>query len=261
MADKYEIPLPKPPEKTQLAQHRYDQRRANIAVAIAVLAATFTGWQAWEAHNVRKNGEAAARFQAEEAKKSADAAQVSLKLAEKQALAAEKNALIAERNATLNERGAKAIEQTARASQQALNARRPILTLALGIDKAARSFSLDVRNQGESTALGVAALSELFLSNDDESALDEKFATLDGTPTGSTSPLRQGESMTFTIESIDAFMAQKPKRANRTLYLIGKLSYTDLTDAQHQRDFCYYFANNDPTGTAILCDSHNVESY
>jgi len=75
--DQYVIPTPPKPEKTQLATHPKEQRRANIAIAVACLAAVFTLWQACEAHQARVDAKKAADLQAKDVERSRKAAESS----------------------------------------------------------------------------------------------------------------------------------------------------------------------------------------
>jgi len=61
--EKYVLPSPSEPERTQAPEHPRQQRRANIAVGISLLAALFTAWQAWEGHQTRADANNTAKLE------------------------------------------------------------------------------------------------------------------------------------------------------------------------------------------------------
>src|SRR5215471_6415140 len=83
------IQPPPGPEKTQLAQHPNEQRRANIAIVVSLgallasgAAAGFAGWQVWEAHQARLDARKASEAQARDVERSRLAAERSASAAE-----------------------------------------------------------------------------------------------------------------------------------------------------------------------------------
>jgi hypothetical protein len=89
MADEqFVIPTPPKPEKTQLATHPKERRRANLAIGVACLAAIFTLWQACEAHHARTDVKKAADLQAKDVERSRKAAEDSARAADRGADAA-----------------------------------------------------------------------------------------------------------------------------------------------------------------------------
>jgi hypothetical protein len=61
--DQYLLPRPPQAESTQPPEHPKEQRRANIALFIALLAAGFTAWQAWEGHEARLDANETSRVE------------------------------------------------------------------------------------------------------------------------------------------------------------------------------------------------------
>jgi hypothetical protein len=72
--DQYVIPTPPEPERTQLPEHPKEHHRSTIALCVALAAAVFSGWQAWEAHQSRVELRRAAADQSKEAKEARKAA-------------------------------------------------------------------------------------------------------------------------------------------------------------------------------------------
>jgi hypothetical protein len=86
--DQYVIQPPPRPEGTQLATHPKEQRRVNIAIGVACLAAIFTLWQACEAHQARVDAKKAVDLQAKDVERSRKAAEDSAQAANRGADAA-----------------------------------------------------------------------------------------------------------------------------------------------------------------------------
>jgi hypothetical protein len=89
--DRYVIPRPPEPDKTQLAPHPGDRRRTVIAIAIASFAAMFSGWQAIEAQRSRIANQEASEAQTSDVERARKAAEDSAKAAERSADAAWKS--------------------------------------------------------------------------------------------------------------------------------------------------------------------------
>lgn len=86
--DRYLIPEPPKPDETQRALHPRERVRANIAIGVALVAALFTGIQAWEAHTARIQAQNAAADQKTAVEIARDAAVSGQKAAESSAAAA-----------------------------------------------------------------------------------------------------------------------------------------------------------------------------
>jgi predicted negative regulator of RcsB-dependent stress response len=99
--------------RTQLEQHPKEQRRANIAIAVACLAAIFAGWQAWEARQARADARTSSDAQKADVERSRQAAEAS-------AVAAQNLASSGEQTATASEKAANAAVLSARSGEQSL---------------------------------------------------------------------------------------------------------------------------------------------
>jgi len=111
--DRYLIPRPPEPERTQPAQHPREHKRANVAMCIACLAALFTAWQAYEVRQSRIEAKTTLLDQA----KDVDRAR---KAAEDSAAAARLLAEVGKQSLSISDRGAVASERSARAAEQSL---------------------------------------------------------------------------------------------------------------------------------------------
>jgi hypothetical protein len=89
--DRYALPQPPEPEPSQAALHPRERRRATVAIMVSFLCAVFTGWYAWDTHQMRLYAEKASSTQAEEAKETRAASERSAQAAERSAGAAEQS--------------------------------------------------------------------------------------------------------------------------------------------------------------------------
>ena len=86
--DRYLIPPPPQPEETQPALHPRERTRANIAIGVALFAAAFTGYQAYEAHETRIDARTASEQQKSDVERSRIAAEKSAEASNRSADAA-----------------------------------------------------------------------------------------------------------------------------------------------------------------------------
>ena len=86
--DRYALPQPPELEPSQSALHPRERRRANVAIIVSFICAVFTGWYAWDTHQMRLDVEKATRMQAEDTRRARAASERSARAAESSAGAA-----------------------------------------------------------------------------------------------------------------------------------------------------------------------------
>ena len=251
--DKYALPRPPEPERTQLAQHPHEQRRATIAVVIAVLAACFTGWQAWEAHQARIESQKAAQAQSLDIERSRRAAENSALAASAMASSVSKNVELFERSVRIGEGNARTAQQSLTTSLEALRReQRPILEIVQAdYPHPPDGITVYIRNSGRTTAVHPsiipyfeagyplpeklpASLEELKIHfRTHFRSIAQGRSDIPDIPTNTTSPV----SLDFS--DLPAYLSSSEYDKISIIRLLGMLEYGDIYGNKYQLNICY----------------------
>jgi hypothetical protein len=261
--DQYALPPPPTPEQTQLAQHPHEQRRANIAIAIAILAVFGTAWQAWEAHQARIDAKTAADSQAKDVERSRVAAEKSADAAQSVADTAADTLTRSIESFRIDERAWIEIAPPT-----------PILKVPASTTYGGALFTYDffLKNVGKTAAFEIAVRAprgaiDGGLSLGDDSAqikrLQEKLShDLFGSKLTSNDEVillseRNAKTLGPGVNSFSAFQlnGQEP-RFERYRFLVGRIDYKDAFSISHWSTFCFFV---DTGGALRYCREGNDE--
>jgi len=240
--DRYLISPPPTPEATQPALHPRERKRTNFAIAVAILAAAFTGYQAYEARQARIDAHTASEQQRSDVERSR--------------IAAEKSEEAANRGADAAWASVKQLGELADiAKTQAQQSRkdfelehRPILTMADAsyawlLDRPPlmdpqRPTNIKVHWAGSGTASNCTLRSGARFARDKKEIQSSDYVLLPGVLdlTGETK-ISYDEAVSVGSLSLGA------SSDNVKLYLFGKAdcSATIGTSKRFHSEWCFYF--------------------
>jgi hypothetical protein len=245
-------------ERARQKQEKREQRRETrdyVAIAIALFAAAFTCWQAWEAHQTRKDtqvqfeqAQKRADRQAELARKDAgEAVDIQTKLADRSAEQAERSADAAKSAAdTAHDTLFKGQRPWVGIDGYPIVLQPPQVTKETGVHA---DVVIGVKNFGISPALHVAINTGITIgppTSDLTQFRRDADASCKMADMGS-SPIVPGEERTgryifpgTTLTSRLNMTANSPYLdPNRGLDLVGCIAYTDQFKAKHHTRFCF----------------------
>jgi hypothetical protein len=234
-----------------------------MAVVISLMAAAFTGWQAWEAHNARLDAKEAAEKARDNAKEAADKQLEDVKAARK---AAEDSLRAARELATGMNRSAKAAEASAEAGREsALMSKlslqlseRPTLEsldaklsppLAAGV---ALLITVDTYNSGKGPAYNVNVRQSVSL----ESTCTFKFS--DQIAEQHADVIGAGRSKLTTMSYVRAVTQSEFDdivNGRKKLFVYGSVSFEERATPQSTAQaymYCYYYNPADADKTRFL---------
>jgi hypothetical protein len=271
--DRYLLGERPQPEQTQLAQHPNEQRRANLALLIALIAACFTAWQVWESHEARIDAKIASDKQTADVERSMRAAEAS-------ATAAQNLVVTESRAARASEHAAYAAARSAKSSEQSLILTRKEIMLSnqpfldiidnkilhLVTPNVMPSVMTRIYNGGKGLARGFSAKEWMNIAPQfvfEEGLNPEETLSLVDMPPGRSSMVTMMTAwpMPLTVEQSNDINAGLLK-----LYIYGIAKYSDdiLDQPRHYTwRWCYWYDPNRPRPDAMLltaCPEHNNTS-
>jgi hypothetical protein len=272
-------------ERLRQKQERREDRREKrdyVAIGIALFAAAFTCWQAWEAHQTRKD----TQVQFEQAQRRADRDANQVRIDAKEAVDAQTK--LADRSAEQAKQSADAArEQLKVAKDQAMAAKNSVGTVQLqmrldqrawvtvDVGEKTGNFAVSMKNTGRSPAINVTEVTafgggkrmgppDVDLSQNSSSpvplpqnAPKELLETLkkegyirDRPPTGYVI----APGATQIASDYQGKFTQIFRIEGDRVYIQGRVTYDDVFGSPHETIFCYWFA---PPSDFVMCNDHN----
>jgi hypothetical protein len=275
--------------ETEASRERWAVRLSLIAGVVALCAAIFTGWQAWEAHQTRKDTQA--QFERAQQRADRDAEQArkdSQQALEQQTKLADRSAEQAKRSAdsasqlvrTASDLVAAARDQAARAKDnveaiqdQIRLDQRAWVTVDVG--EKTGTFAVAMRNTGRTPAINATAVTafsggnrmgppDVDLSRNSSSAiavppnapkeflerLRKEGYVRDKPPTGYVI----APGATQVSSDYQGKFTQIFSIGGDRAYIQGRVTYDDVFGKAHETTFCYWFV---PPSDFVMCNDHN----
>jgi hypothetical protein len=225
-----------------------------FTLVIALSAAAFAGWSAYEAHELRRDAEGAALDSQRAASIQAHSVDQSRIAAERSAAAAERTAAAFEKTVLTGERGAKAAEENASAAE---NSERALLEVAPRLTQA-NDIEFIITNIGRTPALDVKAAAEATVAEDEQdNQLAEKMPSAgDDLVIHSLAP---GAQTKFTAVLRDEVSKLRRRlRSEYSIYVLGIVTYSDVFAKERGREVCYSLLSSSST-ELMPCEQFNTE--